>query len=62
MGFLILAILVVSISSFASENRGEGSFGCFKWILALAFCFAFPPIVPLILFFVVVGFLWNSFI
>ena len=50
MGFLILAILVVSISSFASENRGEGSLGCFKWILALAFCFAFPPIVPLILF------------
>lgn len=55
MFFFILVIIVVGIVASTNESRGE-SFGCFKWILAILFCFAFPPVVPFVLFFAAIGF------
>lgn len=56
--FFILALIVVGIASGQSEERGEGSFGCFRGLIALMVCFAFPPLVPIIIVLALLSFFW----
>ncbi|MCI3029953.1 hypothetical protein LMF32_12955 [Desemzia sp. C1] len=61
MWFFILVIIVVGIASANSKERGEGEFGCIHWILAILFCFVFPPIVPFVLLLLGIGLVINFF-
>lgn len=56
--FFILALIVVGIASSKFEERGEGSFGCFRGLIVLMVCFAFPPLVPIIIILALLSIRW----